>query len=366
MSLRPLFIRFLPVWAVLLAILLGMGLVWQAGANPIKAYGELLRGAFGDVFGIATTLVKTTPLLFAGLGVAIALRAGLFNIGAEGQIYLGGLAAAIVGLYIHGLTPLQHIPLAMLAAFVAGALWGFIPIVLKVVRGVNEVITTLLMNYVGIFLVGAIVDGPLIEPGAPYPYTRPLDSATNLPVLIPQTDAHGGIIIALVLALVLHFVFARTAYGFRLRAVGASPSAAAYAGVNVRGTLVLAMMVGGGLAGLGGAAEVMGLQHRLFAGFSPGYGYDAIVVAFLSNGQPLGVVLMAFFFGALRSGANIMQRSVGIPVAIVSTIQGLAVLFLAASLAWSRRVLQERPVPVAVEPAVIATPPVEATDHELH
>lgn len=365
MTIRLALTRLLPVWAVLAALLLGMILVALAGANPIVAYQALMRGAFADLFGFATTLVKTTPLLFAGLGVAVPLRAGLFNIGAEGQIYLGGLGAALVGLYVHGLPAIIHIPLAMLAAFAAGGLWALLPALLKVGRGVNEVITTLLMNYVGIYLISYIVGGPLIEPGAPYPYTRTLDPATHLPLLIPATDAHVGILIALGLALLLHVLFARTVYGFQLRAVGANPSAAAYAGLHVNRTLVLAMVVGGGLAGLGGASEVMGLKHRLFEGFSPGYGYSAIVVAFLSNGQPLGVMAMAFFFGALRSGANIMQRSVGIPVAIVYAIQGLAVLFLAASMVDQRRIRVLEPrQPREAGQVVVSAPAVEAAEHE--
>ncbi|MDR7574783.1 MAG: ABC transporter permease [Armatimonadota bacterium] len=327
----------LPLWAVFGALLLGMVLVGVAGAHPLRAYGELLRGAVADVFGLSTTLVKATPLLFAGLGVGIALRAGLFNIGAEGQIYLGGLAAALVGLYLQGLPSLLHVLLALAAGFLAGAAWGLVPGLLKVFRGVNEVITTLLMNYVGILLISLIVSGPLIEPGAPYPYTRPLADSALLPVIIPGTDAHAGIVLALVTALLLHALLARTTLGFYLRSVGLNPSASAAAGINVRAVLLVAMAGAGGLAGVAGAVEVIGLKHRLFENFSPGYGYDAVVVAFLSNGQPLGVVAMGVFFGALRSGANIMQRSVGVPVAIVFAIQGLAVLFLAASLAVQRR-----------------------------
>jgi len=185
--------------------------------------------------------------------------------------------------------------------------------------------------------VSVIASGPLMEPGAPSPYTPPLEPSAHLPVIIRMTDAHAGVLVAVALAFTLHFIFARTRFGFQLRMVGANPSAAAYAGLSVSWTLLLAMVAGGGFAGLAGASEVMGLKHRLFEGFSPGYGYDAIVVAFLSNGQPLGVVAMSLFFGALRSGANIMQRSVGIPVAIIFAMQGLAVLFLASSLALRRR-----------------------------
>ncbi len=350
--------RLLPVWAVLVALLLGMVPVGLAGVNPAAAYEEILRGALADVYGFATTLVKTTPLLFAGLGIAVALRAGLVNIGAEGQIYMGGLAAAVVGLSVHGQPSVVHVPLALLAAGAAGGVWALVPALLKVGRGVSEVITTLLMNYVAIYLVSFLAGGPLMEPGAPYPYSRPLDAAAQLPVIIPATDAHAGILLALALAGFLHLIFGYTAVGFRVRMAGANPAAAAYAGVRVHATLVAAMVASGALAGLGGASEVMGLKHRLFDAFSPGYGYDAIIVAFLGAGQPLAVVATAFFFGALRSGADTMQRSLGVPVAIVFAIQGLTVLFLAASLALQGRLLRWArgwPQVAATLPAAVAT-----------
>ena len=358
MTARLVFVRLLPVWAILAALLAGMVLVRLAGADPVQAYLTLLRGAFTDVFGLATTLVKTAPLLLAGLGVAVPLRAGLFNIGAEGQIYLGGLAAALVGLFVQGLPGVLHVTLAVVAAFAAGALWALAPALLKVSRGVNEVITTLLLNYVAVFLVSALVSGPLMEPGAPYPQSRPLEPSAGLPVILPGTDAHVGILIGLACAVLMHVLFTRTSHGFRLRAVGVNPSAAAYAGINVNRTLIAAMLVGGGLAGLAGAGEVVGLKHRLFEGFSPGYGYDAIVVAFLGGGQALGTVVMAFFFGALRSGANIMQRAVGVPVAIVFAVQGLAVLFLAASLVVQQRARIRVPL---VEASLVKAPAAEGS-----
>ena len=329
MNARTAFTRLLPLCAIFLSLILSMALVAFVGANPVQAYVDLFRGALADVFGFATTLVKATPLLFAGLGVAIALQAGLYNIGAEGQIYLGALATAFAGLYVHT-WPLVHIPLALLAAVLGGGLWALLPALLKLWRGVNEIITTLLMNYIGILLVSVVVAGPLMERGAPSPYSRPLDHSAQLPIIIGST---------LGLALALQFLLTRTPYGFQLRMTGTKPSVAAYAGVNVPRTLLLAMVVSGGLAGLAGASEVMGLKHRLFEEVSPGYGYDAIVIAFLGSGQPLSVIAMAFFFGALRSGADIMQRSAGIPVAIVFAIQGVAVLFLASSLAVQRRMM---------------------------
>lgn len=337
---RALGARLLPGWAVLAALLFGMLLVRLAGASPVAAYRDLLGGPLADLYGFATMLVRTTPLLFAGLGVAVALRAGLINIGAEGQIYLGGLAATLVGLYAVGLPALLHVALAMLAAAAAGGAWALPPALLRLRRDVSEVITTLLMNYIGLYLVGALVSGPLKEPGAPYPYSPPLARTAWLPVIIPATDAHAGILIALALAAAALVVLNRTTAGFRLRMVGANARAAAYAGVNVRRTVVAAMVASGALAGLGGASEVMGLKHRLFDAFSPGYGYDAVVVAFLGGGRPAAVAVAAVFFGALRSGAGIMQRSQGVPVAMIFAIQGLAVLALAASLAVRHRLFR--------------------------
>lgn len=357
MTIRAAAMRLLPVWAVLIALLLGMLLVLVAGANPIAAYEALVRGALADVFGFATTLVKTTPLLFAGLGVAVALRAGLINLGAEGQIYLGGLAAALVGLYVPGLPVLLHVTAAMLAAFAAGALWALLPALLRLRRGVSEVITTLLLNYIGLYLVGALVSAPLKDADAPYPYSPAVLPTARLPAVIPGTDAHAGIVIAVALALLAYVILEHTAVGFRVRMVGGNARAAAYAGVNVGRTIVGAMLASGGLAGLAGASEVIGLKHRLFDAFSPGYGYDAIVVAFLGAGQPLGVLATSFFFGALRSGANIMQRSEGVPVAVIFAIQGLAVLALAASLAVRHRIFrgsrpQARPAGTPVQAGV--------------
>ena len=336
-AVRLVVLRLLPLWALLIAFGLSMGLVRFAGADPLNALAYLLSGAFADLFGIGTTIVKTTPLLLAGLGVGVSLRAGLFNIGAEGQIYMGGLAAALAGLFIRGLPAFIHIPLALLSAAVGGGLWGLIPGLLKTRRGVNEIISTLLMNYIGALLVSMVVNVWLKEPGAPYPYTPPLASSAFLPIILPTTDAQAGILIGLSLGGLIYFAFGRTAYGFQLKMVGANPVAAAYAGINVNRTMVSAMVVGGALAGLGGASVVLGLQHRLFEGFSPGYGFDAVVIGFLSNGNPVGIIATSFFFGALRSGADIMQRNAGVPFAIVFAIQGLAVLLLAASLPLRQR-----------------------------
>lgn len=329
-------LRLVPVWALGLALSLGAVFIAAAGGKPLAAYWAVLHGAFGDVFGFGATLTKMAPVLLAGLGVALAARAGLFNIGAEGQIYLGGLGAAWVGLYVPGLPSALHVPLALAASALLGGLWALGPAYLRVARGVNEVITTLLMNYIAIHGVGYVVHGPMMEPGAPYPYSPVLADTAHLPLILPEADAHAGILLGLAAAVVLHVLLRRSSAGYRIQAVGLNPDAAAYGGIPVARTMIGVMVAAGALAGLAGAGEVMGLKYRLFDRFSPGYGFDAIAAAFLAGSQPLLVIVTSLFFGALRSGGNLMQRVAGTPVAIVIVIQGLSIFFLTLGLVLSQ------------------------------
>lgn len=331
--------------AIVAALLVGAILIAVAGANPVKAYSVLFTESLTNYYGIGNTLTRMSPLLLAGLSVLVALRAGQFNIGAEGQIYMGGLGSALVGLSIHGLPAWIHVPLALLGAILFGGLWGWIPGYLKAMRGVNEVITTLLLNYIAINLVSYIVQGPLLEPGAPSPFSPLLDTSARLPIILPQTQTHAGILIGLALTVLLIVIFGRSPLGYQIETVGQNPIAARYAGIPVERTLILVMALAGALAGLAGAGEVMGLKYRLFEKFSPGYGFDAIAIAFLSRGNLAGVALTSLFFAALRSGANVMQRSADVPVTVVYAIQGLTVLFIAISLALEGRlVFKKRPI----------------------
>ena len=362
-------LRLIPVWALGLALSLGAVLILVAGGDPLAAYWAVLQGAFGDMFGFGVTLTKMAPILLAGLGVALAIQGGLFNIGAEGQIYLGGLGAAWVGLYVTGLPSILHIPLALLASALAGALWALLPAYLRVKRGVNEVITTLLMNYIAVYGVGYVVHGPMMEPGAPYPFSPPLAETARLPLILPQADAHAGILLGLFAAVALHFMVNRTVSGYRIQAVGLNAQAAAYGGISVARTMVGVMLAAGALAGLAGAGEIMGLKYRLFDRFSPGYGFDAIAAAFLAGSQPLLVIPTSLFFGALRSGGNVMQRAVGTPVAIVIVIQGLSIFFLTLALVLSqwgpaRRFLLRGAIVTGPEP-VGAISPGKVQDAEL-
>jgi simple sugar transport system permease protein len=342
-------------WAVLAALLCGSILFVTAGADPLEAYVTLFGEAFFDFFGFGSTLVKFSPILLAGLAVALPLKAGLFNVGAEGQIYIGALFCTLAALFLPFLHPAVHLPLCIAAGAAGGALWAFIAGWLKAYRGINEVIVTLLLNYVGINIVSYAAGGPLMEEGAPYPYSAEISSSLHLPFILAPTDAHLGAVIGVIAALVLALVMRYTSFGFAMSTVGNNPQAARYAGIHVERQILYAMSLGGALAGLAGAFEILGLKYRLFHMFSAGYGFDGIVVAFMASANLLLVPLAALFLSGLRAGAQLMQRAVGVDSTIVDAIQGLVVIFVAASLAlrfgdsrWGKILAQRR----AAEPAL--------------
>jgi len=327
--------RLKSVWAVLIALAFGAGLILVTGHDPLTAYKELFSGAFLDYWGFSATLVKLCPLLLAGLAVALPLRVGLFNIGAEGQIYMGGLFATLVALYGPELNSVIGILLCAAGGMVGGALWAAIPALLKAYRDLNEVIVTLLLNYVAINIVSYAVSGPLMAENAPYPYSAEIREDLWLPYVMPSTDAHVGVIVAVAAAIILSLTMRYTSIGYSLQTVGENPHAARYAGMSVRRHIMASMLVGGSLAGLAGTFEVMGLKHRLFHLFSAGYGYDGIVIAFLAGTNAVGTIVAATFMAGLESGANMMQRAVGVPVTVVEAIKGLVVIFVATGLAFS-------------------------------
>jgi len=318
--------------AIVLAMMVSAGLILARGANPIKAYAAMLQGAFGSVVALTNTGVRATPLLLGGLGIALGFKAGLLNVGVEGQIYAGGLAATAVGIFPIPVPPWLHLLLTLVAGFIGGALWGLLPAYLRAYRGVSEIVVTLMLNYVGIQLASFMVQEytPLGEQGVFYPQSRLILPSARLPILIKGTSLHAGVILAVVLGVVLHFVLRYTHFGFRTRMVGENPEAARYAGVDVKRQIFAVLLISCGLGGLAGTVEVVGLKLRLFDRFSQGLGYDAIAVALMANGNPLGVIISAIFFGALRAGAGKMQVVVGIETPIASVIQALAVLFVIA------------------------------------
>ena len=290
--------------------------------------GEALRSA---LVPLSETIISATPLILTGLSVALAFRVGLFNIGAEGQLYLGSLFAVIVGFSITGMPWYIHLPLAVGAGFVGGALWGFIPGILKARTGAHEVIVTIMLNYVAYNLIGWALRTELVQrEGRSDAISKVVEPSAALVPIIDGLRANWGIVIALAAAVVVWWLLFRSTKGFEWRAVGFNPRAARYAGMSISWSIVSSMVIAGGLAGLAGAAVILGGSRTLSPGFSPGYGFDGIVVALVGNTRPLGVVAAALLFGALRAGATPMQAATGTPLDLVVIIQALVILFIAA------------------------------------
>lgn len=318
----------LPVLAVLASFLVGSILLLVLGINPIEAYTALVTGAFGNQRLVTTTVIKSVPLMFTGLAVTLAYRGGVFNIGAEGQLYLGALFAVWAGTALVLPYPL-HLIVALLLGIVGGMIWGAIPGYLKASRDMNEIIVTILMNYIAILIVSYFVHGPLKEEGW-NTQTPQVAEAAKLPIIMEGTRLHAGIYLALVAVVVVYILLFHTTLGYRIRMVGTNKEGARYAGIKTTSVMALAMALSGGLAGMGGAVELLGVQYRLIDNFSPGWGFDGIAVALVGRLNPVGALIAALFFGALRNGANSMQTAVRVDVVVVYIIQGLAIVFLIA------------------------------------
>jgi simple sugar transport system permease protein len=326
--------------AAIASIVLTSVLLLALSVDPYTALTALLEGAFGSNFGIGQTVAKTTPILLAGAGIALALSAKLFNIGAEGQIYVGGLAGAWVGLQVPGPPGLQLLG-GLVASIVAGGLWAGIAGVLKARRGVNEVIVTLLLNYVAILFVNYLVEGPFKAPGATSPRSEDLPGAALLPKLLPNTQAHVGIIIAVAAAVIGTLVLRRTVLGYRIRMLGGGEKTTRYAGVSVSRLTIGALVISGACAGLAGGIEIFGVHGSLVQNFSPNYGFYALAVALLARGKPVMVVPFAALFGVLLAGANNLQAVTGVPADAISAIDGIIVLCVVAAYA-AEELLRER------------------------
>jgi len=333
-----------PVGAVLFTLLVSALLVWWAGAGVAQTYGLLLRGGFGSVFALSETFTRAIPLMLTGLAAAVAFRARLFNIGAEGQLYVGALAAVAVG-GLHGGTgfdlpaPLLF-GLMLLAAALAGALLLLGPALLKARLGVDEVVTTLLLNFIVLLLVSLMLDGPMKDPTAMgWPQSVALMGELELSKLVAQTRVHSGLLIAAALAVAVWVLMKYTVLGFDIRAVGATARAAAFAGVPVTRTVVLVAMLSGALAGLAGAIEVAGRTSYLTLDMSPGYGYSGIVIAMLAGLHPLGVVAASVFVAGVLVGADSMSRAIGVPTYIADVIVAASLIsVLVATLLTQYRV----------------------------
>ncbi len=318
-----------PIVSILLALLAGSIVLFASGENPIDVYHAMLRGAFGDKNSFAEVLVKMTPLLLTGLGVSVAFRMQLWNIGAEGQFYFGAIFTTWVALFFIPDAPSYVlIPAMMIAGMIGGALWGAIPGVLRAYLGANETITSLLLNYVAILFSDYLVHGPWRDPhGFGFPGTEQFPDAAALPQW-SDTRVHIGLIFGFVAALVIWVIMRRTRWGYEVAVMGENAEAARYAGMKTKRTIVMVMVLSGALAGLAGMSEIAGIGHQLQTNLSPGYGYTAIIVAWLGRLNPFGIILVSFLLAALLVGGDQLQMSMGLSSAVAPMLQGTILFFL--------------------------------------
>jgi simple sugar transport system permease protein len=340
-----------PMLAASAAFLLGALMLLLLGANPLQAYGAMFQGAFGSLNSFADTIVKATPLLFVGVGICVAFRGGVINIGGEGQFVVGALAATVAALNLPHWPAWAVIPFTLALGFLAGALWGAIPGFLKAYLNVNEILTTIMMNAIAVQGMNYLLRGPLMDPvqveqGSFIPQTARFSLAADLPRLVP-TRMHLGVGLAVLAAILVWVLLWRTTIGFRIRAVGLNPSASRRAGIRVGRYAALALLLSGALAGLGGATQVLGVHHRMFTdgsamGFTGGAGFNGIVAALFGQLHPIGTIPASVLFGAMIVGANKMQRAVQVPSALITALNGLVVVFVVASEIWRRRLARRR------------------------
>ena len=332
----------LPVAAVLLAFLVGVFLLLALGADPFAAYYALINGALGNVSGITQALTKATPLLLVGVGICIAFRGGVINIGGEGQIIVGAIGATAFSLALRDAPGWLLLPLTLIVGALAGALWGGIAGLLKARLGVNEILSTVMLNQIALQLMNLLLRGVMLDPkqvaaGTNIPQSEALPEQVWLLRLVPRTLFHSGAILAIVLAILVYVLLWRTTLGYRIRAVGLNSAASRYAGIPVATYLTLSLVLSGAFAGLAGAVEVTGVHHRMLEGLSGGYGFSGIVAALFGKLHPLGAIPASFLIGALLVGADKMQRTIQVPNALVTVLNGLVVLFVVASELYARR-----------------------------
>lgn len=324
-----------PVIAVLVGLAIGAVFMLFTGANPLDAYGALLSGCFGSPVNLSETIVYVTPLICTGLSIAVAFRAGLFNIGAEGQMIVGMLASAIVGYTLTGLPRIIHLPLTILSGMVAGGLWAAVPGYLKAKFGVHEVVNSIMMNYIALYFSHYLVNGPIKDPNLASPYSPEIADAAKLWRFVgghgSEFRVNSGIIIAVVAAILIYRLLYKTTKGYEIRAVGLNPEAARYAGIDVSAAMARSMLIAGSMAGLAGAIQVCGIQYKFLDLFAfEGFGFDGIAVALLAKGNPYGILAAASLFGVLNRGSQMMQLLATVPKETAGIIQASVVFLVAA------------------------------------
>jgi len=325
----------IPIGSVFFASLVGGIILFATGSDPMEAYTALFKGAFGNMASITRTLEKATPLILNGLAVAFAFKAGLFNIGTQGQFLFGALAAAVAGVFIQGVSPVFHVPIAIMAGMLAGGLYGALQGALKAYSGAHEVITGIMCNYIAINITDYLVNHPFRDtsPGNIVARTPPILATSHLPDI---AGLPSGFFLALITAILVWWILKKTVTGFEITTIGAGVNAARYAGIRFHHTIILTMLISGALAGLGGAIETQGIVHRFQPGFNIGLGFEGITIALLGRIHPLGILPAAILIGAMKAGASMMQFSAGVESEIIDIIQALILFFVTADMIIQR------------------------------
>jgi simple sugar transport system permease protein len=332
----------IPIAAILVTLALSAIPILLAGGNLWKSYFYLFYGALGTRFNLLETCVKASPLLLTGLAVAFAFRAKFWNIGAEGQLLAGALTATVLGVHLDGVSRALVLPIVIGAGILAGGVWAAIPAILKTKLKVDDVVSTLLLNYVMIHIMGALLFGPLQQPGSSWPRSSAIVEAARYPILMARSRFHLGILLAFAAVFIIWFINKKTIFGYRSKAVGVSLRAANFGGINTTSVIVWTALISGGLAGLAGVGELCALQYRLIMDISPGYGYSGIVIAMLGNLHPVGVLCSSLFFSIIIVGAQTMSRMTGVPTYIAEVIQGMALMVMLIFLLFTEYKIRAR------------------------
>ena len=325
---------FIVLGAITASICAGALTVTIIGVSPVQALVVFIEGSVGSLRGLTDTLVFATPRLFVALGAIVAVRCGVFNLGGEGQLQLGAIGAVLAGTMVGQIAAPLHIAFAILAAMAFGAVWAMLAILLKLWRGADEIIVTLMMNFIGIFLVAYLVEGPLQPPDSTFNMSERIEQTSRLPILISGTRLHLGFVIALVTTAAVWCLLYRTSLGVQLRATGLNLKAARLQGLPTGRLIFMSMAISGAIGGLAGAGEVLGVQFRLIEGFSSGFGFEGLAIAFLGGLQPIPVLLVAIYFGILQNGTMALQSTLSVPISLVYIMVALPILFLAGAQGW--------------------------------
>jgi len=318
----------IPIGAIVVTLLLSAVPILLAGGHLWKSYFYLFYGAVGTRYNLLETFVKASPLVLTGLSVAFAFRAKFWNIGAEGQLLAGALAATVLGVHLGAIPPALVLPTIIVVGFLAGGIWASIPALLKTKLKVDDVVSTLLLNYVMLHIMGALLFGPLQQPGSSWPRSSAIIKAACYPILLARSRFHLGILISFLAVWIIWLINKKTIFGYRAKAVGINIRAAHFGGINTTSVILWTALISGGLAGLAGVGELCAIQYRLIMDISPGYGYSGIVIAMLGNLHPVGVLFSSLFFSVIIVGAQTMSRMTGVPTYIAEVIQGMALMVM--------------------------------------